>query len=84
MACFGALVIITFVVAGPSSDAPSKAGSRILTQFSGVGSLSSFGVGGFSSFYAGWWLPMFPTSCFTIGTQNPLYLTQCAAFTTSF
>jgi hypothetical protein len=49
-----------------------------------VGNISAFGVGGFDAWYRGWWLPLFPTSCFTVGTKNPLYLTQCVAFTTSF
>lgn len=34
--------------------------------------------------YRNWWLPLFPSSCFTVGVSNPLYLTQCVAFSTSF
>jgi len=35
-----------------------------------------------NSLYRGFGL--FPSSCFTIGLLNPLYLAQCFSFTTSF
>ena len=78
-ACLVALGI--FALAAWPSEMNSNPHARALSQFNDVG---SFGVGGFPSFHRNWWLPLFPTSCFTIGTSNPLYLTQCFAFTTSF
>ena len=83
--CVTSLVLIIILgAAALSPRAPSKARSRALAQFNDVGNISAFGVGGFEAWYRGWWLPLFPTSCFTVGTKNPLYLTQCVAFTTSF
>lgn len=84
VACVVSVALLILVASALSSRAPSKARSRALAQFNDVGNLSSFGVGGFEAWYRGWWLPLFPTSCFTVGTKNPLYLTQCVAFTTSF
>ena len=85
VACVTSLVLIIILVAAALSPrAPSEARSRALAQFNDVGNISAFGVGGFDAWYRGWWLPLFPTSCFTVGTKNPLYLTQCVAFSTSF
>ena len=59
---------------------------RRLAQFTDVGNVLDTGYGGFpNALYRGWNpLQTFPTSCFTIGLMNPLYLAQCFAFTTSF
>jgi hypothetical protein len=41
--------------------------------------------GGFpNALYRDWWLPLYPTSCFSIGVVNPIYLAQCLSITTSF
>ena len=84
VACVVSVTLFIFMASVLSPRAPSEARSRALAQFNDVGNLSSFGVGGFEAWYRGWWLPLFPTSCFAVGTKNPLYLTQCVAFSTSF
>jgi hypothetical protein len=39
--------------------------------------------GGFpNALYRDWWLPLYPTSCFSIGVVNPIYLAQCLSITT--
>lgn len=41
--------------------------------------------GGFpNAVYRDWWLPLFPTQCFTIGVFNPIFLAQCVSISTSF
>jgi hypothetical protein len=82
-ACLVVLFIVA-LVASPLDGHSKQHSRRSLAQFNDVGNLSSFGVGGVPALFRNWWLPLFPTSCFSIGTTNPLYLTQCLAFSTSF
>jgi hypothetical protein len=67
-------------------EAVARRRGRRLAQFTDVGNVLDTGYGGFpNALYRGWNpLQTFPTSCFTIGLMNPLYLAQCFAFTTSF
>jgi len=69
-------------VTGEATSREQQTG-RALLQFNDVGNIFSNGYGGFpNSLYRGFGL--FPSSCFTIGLLNPLYLAQCFSFTTSF
>lgn len=58
---------------------------RKLSQFTDVGNVVLTGYGGFpNAIYRDWWLPLYPTSCFSVGLKDPIWLAQCVAFTTSF
>lgn len=77
-------MLLAFGVPRDSLDARSSF-SRKPAQFTDVGNVVLTGYGGFpNAIYRDWWLPLYPTSCFSVGLKEPIWLAQCVAFTTSF
>ena len=74
--------LVTHPEASPTAAGPLPPRLRRLVQFD---DLLGRGFGGFpNAFYRDWWLPLYPTTCFSVGLSNPASLAQCIAFSTSF